>query len=129
MSMVGFANPPLLIGTDFHCYVSGNVESHEKLPPIVRRKLFINAQSINYAGVLLVWDSDAAYYLMGGGNPNLRNSGLTSLYIWMSIIFAPTVTKRFNFDGFMIGSNERFFGNSLSIKHLILHSLIDLRVG
>ncbi len=63
----------------------------------------------NHAGVLLVWDSESAYYLMGGGDPELRNSGATSLCIWKAIEFASTVTKRFDFEGSMIEPVERFF--------------------
>lgn len=63
----------------------------------------------NHAGALLVWDSESAYYLMGGGDPDLRNSGATSLCIWEAIKFASTVTKRFDFEGSMIEPVERFF--------------------
>ncbi|ENK1947057.1 GNAT family N-acetyltransferase [Vibrio cholerae] len=63
----------------------------------------------NHAGVLLVWDSESAYYLMGGGDPDLRNSGATSLCMWEAIKFASTVTKRFDFEGSMIEPVERFF--------------------
>ena len=63
----------------------------------------------NHAGVLLVWDSESAYYLMGGGDPELRNSGATSLCMWEAIKFASTVTKRFDFEGSMIEPVERFF--------------------
>lgn len=63
----------------------------------------------NHAGVLLVWDDNSAYYLMGGGNPDLRNSGATSLCMWEAIKFASTVTKRFDFEGSMIEPVERFF--------------------
>ena len=63
----------------------------------------------NHAGVLIVWDENSAYYLMGGGNPKLRNSGATSLCMWEAIKFASTVTKKFDFEGSMIESVERFF--------------------
>lgn len=63
----------------------------------------------NHAGVLIVWDSNSAYYLMGGGDPQLRNSGATSLCMWEAIKFASTVTKRFDFEGSMIEPIEKFF--------------------
>lgn len=63
----------------------------------------------NHAGVLIVWDSESAYYIMGGGDPELRSSGATSLCMWEAIKFASTVTKRFDFEGSMIESVERFF--------------------
>lgn len=66
-------------------------------------------EGLHHAGVLLVWDSESAYYLMGGGDPDLRNSGATSLCMWEAIKFASTVTKRFDFEGSMIEPVERFF--------------------
>jgi len=63
----------------------------------------------NHAGVMIIWDNNSAYYLMGGGDPVLRNSGATSLCMWEAIKFASTVTKRFDFEGSMIESIERFF--------------------
>jgi len=63
----------------------------------------------NHAGVLIVWDTESAYYLMGGGDPELRNSGATSFCMWEAIKFASTVTKKFDFEGSMIESVERFF--------------------
>ncbi len=63
----------------------------------------------NHAGVLIIWDQQSAYYLMGGGNPELRNSGATSLCMWEAIKFASTVTSRFDFEGSMIEPIERFF--------------------
>lgn len=63
----------------------------------------------NHAGVLIIWDEQSAYYLMGGGDPELRNSGATSLCVWEAIKFASTVTQRFDFEGSMIEPIERFF--------------------
>lgn len=57
----------------------------------------------------IVWDSNTAYYLIGGGDPNLRNSGATSLCLWNAIRFAATVTKGFDFEGSMVEPIERFF--------------------
>lgn len=62
-----------------------------------------------HAGVYIVWDKNSAYYLMGGGDPELRNSGATSLCMWEAIKFAATVTNRFDFEGSMIEPVERFF--------------------
>lgn len=68
-----------------------------------------DASGQNHAGVLIMWDAQSAYYLLGGGNPDLRNSGATSLCMWEAIKFASTVTQRFDFEGSMIESIERFF--------------------
>ena len=75
------------------------------------RKIFIaeDEQGRRHAGVYIVWDQNSAYYLMGGGDPELRNSGATSLCMWEAIKFAATVTKRFDFEGSMIEPVEKFF--------------------
>lgn len=74
-------------------------------------KIFIaeDAQGRAHAGAYLAWDANTAYYLMGGGDPALRNSGATSFCIWEAIRFAATVSKTFDFEGSMIESVERFF--------------------
>ena len=61
-----------------------------------------------HAGNLLVWNEHCAYYLLGGGDPELRNSGATSLSMWKSIQFAATVSRIFDFEGSMIEPVERF---------------------
>ena len=75
------------------------------------RKIFIaeDEQGRHHAAVYLIWDENSAYYLMGGGDPDLRNSGATSLCMWEAIQFAATVTKSFDFEGSMIEPVERFF--------------------
>jgi hypothetical protein len=62
-----------------------------------------------HAGNLIVWNEHCAYYLMGGGDPFLRNSGATSLAMWNAIQFASKVSRIFDFEGSMIESVERFF--------------------
>lgn len=75
------------------------------------RKIFIaqDEQGKHHAGVYIIWDEQNAYYLMGGGDPELRSSGATSLCMWEAIQFAATVTKSFDFEGSMIEPVERFF--------------------
>lgn len=75
------------------------------------RKLFIAEDhgGHRHAGVYIVWNSESAYYLMGGGDPALRNSGATSLCMWEAIKFAGAVTQRFDFEGSMIEPVEKFF--------------------
>lgn len=68
-----------------------------------------DSEGNNHAGVFLVWDDTTTYYLMGGGDPELRNSGATSLCMWEAIKFASKITKNFNFEGSMIEPIERFF--------------------
>jgi lipid II:glycine glycyltransferase (peptidoglycan interpeptide bridge formation enzyme) len=62
-----------------------------------------------HAAIYIVWDRNSAYYLMGGGDPELRNSGATSLLMWEAIKFAATVTKKFDFEGSIVEPIERFF--------------------
>lgn len=62
-----------------------------------------------HAAAYIIWDENSAYYLMGGGNPELRTSGATSLVMWEAIKFASDVTKHFDFEGSMLEPVERFF--------------------
>lgn len=75
------------------------------------RKILIaeDEQGRRHAGAYIVWDNNSAYYLMGGGDPELRNSGATSLCMWEAIQFAATVTQRFDFEGSMMEPVEKFF--------------------
>ena len=62
-----------------------------------------------HSGVYLVWNKDTVWYLIGGGNPNLRTSGATSLSMWEAIKFASSFAKVFDFEGSMHEPVERFF--------------------
>lgn len=62
-----------------------------------------------HAVLYLVWDENSATYLLGGGDPKLRNSQAGTLLMWEAIKFASTVTKKFDFEGSMKESIERFF--------------------
>ena len=62
-----------------------------------------------HAAVYLIWDRNSAYYLMGGSDPRLRNSGAFSLCMWEAINFAARVNLRFDFEGSMQEPIERFF--------------------
>lgn len=75
------------------------------------RRIFVARDQAGqaHAGVYIVWDQNSAYYLIGGGDPELRSSGATSLCMWEAIKFAATVTRRFDFEGSMNESIERFF--------------------
>ncbi|EGG99894.1 hypothetical protein imdm_492 [gamma proteobacterium IMCC2047] len=75
------------------------------------RKIFIaeDKEGRLHAGVYIIWDDNSAYYLMGGGDPELRNSGATSLCMWEAIRFAGNHVNSFDFEGSMIEPIERFF--------------------
>ena len=51
----------------------------------------------------------SAYYLLGGGDPELPTSGAHSFLLWEAIRFAASVTKRFDFEGSMVKGIERSF--------------------
>jgi hypothetical protein len=74
-----------------------------------RRMFFAEDAQGRIHGVLyFVWDKTSTYALMGGADPELRNSGADSLLTWEAIRFAATMTKRFNVAGSMIESIEHF---------------------
>jgi len=75
------------------------------------RKILIaeDSEGRRHAGVYIVWDENSAYYLMGGGDPLLRNSGATSLCMWEAIRFSASVTNNFDFEGSMLEQVERYF--------------------
>lgn len=68
-----------------------------------------DGESRRHAGVYIVWDQDSAYYLFGGGDPKLRNSGATSHCIWHAIKSTSTVTQNFDFLGSVMKPIELFF--------------------
>jgi lipid II:glycine glycyltransferase (peptidoglycan interpeptide bridge formation enzyme) len=75
------------------------------------RRIFFaeDAEGKIHAAIYIVWDENSAYYLLGGGDPELRSSGATSWLMWEAIQFASKVTKKFDFEGSMIESIEQFF--------------------
>lgn len=84
-----------------------------------------------HAGNLLVWNEHCAYYLMGGGDPELRNSGATSLAMWHAIQFAATVSQVFDFEGSMIEPVERFFRGfgAMQIPYFAISHIRSRRVA
>lgn len=75
------------------------------------RKIFFAVDDLGkiHAASYVIWDKHSAYYLLGGGDPQLRTSGAASLIMWESIRAAAGVSKAFNFEGSMIKPVERFF--------------------
>lgn len=75
------------------------------------RKLLcaVDAEGRIHAASYFVYDSKCCYYLIGGGDPELRTSGASSLLMWEGIKFASTVSSAFDFEGSMIEPIERFF--------------------
>jgi hypothetical protein len=74
------------------------------------RKIWIavDPEGRHHAACYIVWASGTAYYLMGGGDSELRASGASSLCMWTAIENAATVAANFDFEGSMIEPIERF---------------------
>ena len=75
-----------------------------------------------HAGNLIVWDELSSYYLIGGGDPDLRTSGATSLAMWHAIKFCSRFSNSFDFEGSMNPRIEQFvraFGASQVSSHVI----------
>jgi hypothetical protein len=61
-----------------------------------------------HAAIYIVHDDRCAYYLLGGGDPQLRTSGATSLLMWNAMLDAAKTSVQFNFEGSVIAGIERF---------------------
>ena len=75
-----------------------------------------------HAVAYVVSDEQAAYYLMGGADPDLRTSGASSLLMWEAIMRARRVVDVFDFEGSMLRPVERFFrafGGRLTPYHYV----------
>jgi hypothetical protein len=75
-----------------------------------------------HAVAYVVSDERAAYYLMGGADPDLRTSGASSLLMWEAIMRARSVVDVFDFEGSMLRPVERFFrafGGRLTPYHYV----------
>jgi hypothetical protein len=74
------------------------------------RKIFFakDSQDNIHAAIYILCDENSAIYLMGGGNPELRNSGATSLLMWEAMKYASNITNKFDFEGSMIPHVEPF---------------------
>lgn len=62
-----------------------------------------------HAAVFVIWQESSAYYLAGGGDPALRDSGAHSLVLWECVCSLSGRCERFDFEGSMIPGVERFF--------------------
>ena len=90
-------------------------ETLKRLDAVLRekqaRKLLcaVDNEARIHAASYFVFDDKCCYYLVGGGDPELRTSGASSLLMWEGIKFASTVSRSFDFEGSMIEPIERFF--------------------
>lgn len=76
-----------------------------------QRRIFsaVDTRGRIHSALYLIWDSNSAFYLMGGSDPSLRNSGSGSLLMWEAIRFTSSVSRCFDFEGSMLEPIERFF--------------------
>lgn len=68
-----------------------------------------DAEGRAHAGAYLVWDDQTTYYLVGGGDPDLRASGAGSLVVWEAITEAADRGHAFDFEGSMLEPVASFF--------------------
>jgi hypothetical protein len=75
------------------------------------RKIFagVDSQGRVHAAVYVAWADNTAYYLMGGSEPDLRESGAQLLALSEAVAFSSSVVKRFDFEGSMLPQVERGF--------------------
>lgn len=69
-----------------------------------------------HAAAFIIWQDSSAWYLAGGGDPALRESGAHSLVLWEGIAFAAQFTNQFDFEGSMLPGVERFFREFSAIQ-------------
>jgi CelD/BcsL family acetyltransferase involved in cellulose biosynthesis len=62
-----------------------------------------------HASLFCVWDDRRAWYLGGGGDPELRSSGAGSLLMWELMKESAKHVARFDFEGSMIPGVEHYF--------------------
>ena len=62
-----------------------------------------------HAAVFVVWQKQTAYYLAGGGDTELRQSGAHSLVMWEAIQHTAAYSDIFDLEGSMLPGVERFF--------------------
>lgn len=62
-----------------------------------------------HAAAFVVWHGDTAYYIAGGSDPALRESGAHSLTLWEAIRAVAAHSRSFDFEGSMLPGVERVF--------------------
>lgn len=69
----------------------------------------VNDEGKMCGGTFLIWDKQSAYLLLGGSDPDLRDSAAIPLVRWEAIKYAANVTKSFDCEGSMIEGVERSY--------------------
>lgn len=75
-----------------------------------RKMLFVVDPEVKvHAVIYLVIDNAYAYYLMGGADPELRNSGATAFGLYEGIRMVSAQADYFDFEGSVVKNIETFF--------------------
>ena len=74
------------------------------------------------AGLFLAWDRTTSYYIVGGAGQRGRDLGAMTLCLWSAIRLASEKVARFDFEGSMIESIERYF-RSFGARQLPYHQI------
>jgi hypothetical protein len=76
-----------------------------------QRKIYVaeDKEGKIHAFCYIVHDSRHSFYIAGGAEPSLRDSGGQTLALWHAISNAREISKTFDFEGSMIASIEHFF--------------------
>jgi hypothetical protein len=69
----------------------------------------VDGQGRAHGSLMLVWDEDRSYYLVGGRQQESSDNGAQSLLLWDAIRRASARTRVFDFEGSMIEGVARFF--------------------
>jgi len=79
--------------------------------PRQARQMFFAQDAVGrlHAAAYVIVDDSAAYYLLGGADPECRSSGAQNLLLWEAIQFAAAKGLSFDFEGSMVESIERVF--------------------
>jgi hypothetical protein len=84
-----------------------------------------DGQGRTHAATFIVWDRKRCYYLAGGADPELRQSGAQSLLVWHSIQFGAERSEVFDFEGSMLEPVEQFF-RAFGAKQVPYHQILKV---
>jgi hypothetical protein len=65
--------------------------------------------SVVHSAAFIVWDNNKAYYILGGSNPDLRNSGSMSFLFFNIFKETSKFVSQFDFEGSCVKNIERYF--------------------
>ncbi|MCY7411244.1 MAG: GNAT family N-acetyltransferase [Chitinophagales bacterium] len=69
------------------------------------------------AAIFVAWDSTTAYYIIGGKDPEMGNSGAMSFLFWNAFQQLRSKVSSFDFEGSMIEGVESYFRSFGAVQH------------